>query len=526
VALHGVVTRRKDEMCPPGHLRCHPSLCPLLAGFHERAPPVLDALADEPLLLPDHLMQVGRDAKLCPYELMHASIERADMVVGDYSHVYDPRRSRAFEGRRLVVVDEAHNLVDRARAMASVTVPRRLPAPAGPPSEASRALGRLHARVAEAIDDALETAAHEERPAHEGRTTTTLDAARWRALGTEAGMLALRYAITRLRGKDFDPRDPVLDALEAVAFLGELAHDGDPALVGVLAGPDAPGGAAIGVLCLDPARRLERLHRRQDGVVMMSATLEPIDYFTDVLGLGRLDPVAIRAASSFPAEHRCVCIVPTVRTTFDERDAHAPAVAALIEQVIAVQPGNYAAFFSSFRYLATVAARLDRAALAARGVDLQIQPPGASEAVRDRLLERLGRADRPTLLLAATGGALGEGIDLPRDALIGAIVVGPALPSLDFERRLMQAHYAERGFDPADGFAYAMAYPGMQRVIQAAGRVHRTPEDRGVIVLLGARFCEPPYCDGLPSHWYDYAPDELVTDDPVPRLQRFWAGVR
>ena len=137
------------------------------------------------------------------------------------------------------------------------------------------------------------------------------------------------------------------------------------------------------------------------------------------------------------------------------------------------------------------------------------------------------RGERPTLLLAAAGGVFAEGVDLPSDALIGAIVVGPALPALSFDRLLMQAHHRERGLEAEDAFAYAMAYPGMQRVIQAAGRVHRTPEDRGVIVLLGARFCQPPYCDALPRHWYDHGPEELVVgedegEDLSARLRRFW----
>ncbi len=522
VPLRAVVTRRKQDMCPPGHLRCHPALCPLLADFHARADPVLEQLADEPLLQPDRLLALGRDAQLCPYELMHRCIIEADLVVADHSHVYDPRRSRAFDGRRLVIVDEAHNLVDRARTMASVFVPRRLPALDAPPAIPS-ALVQLHAEFTQAVDDALEVAAAEERPAHEGRTTAALEASTWREFGLEAGMLALRYASIQLRRGEIDPRDPVLEALESIAFLGELAADPDPALAGMLAGPDATGGAGIGVLCLDPGRRLGQQHRRQEGVLLMSATLEPIDYFADVLGLARLDPAVIQAASHFPTDHRCVCVVPTVRTTFAERDEHAPAIAEQIGEVIAVESGNYVAFFSSFRFLTTVAQHLDRAALAREGVELLTQLPGTSDALRTRMLERLCTVDRPTLLLAVTGGVYGEGIDLPGDALLGAIVVGPALPALDFERLLMQGYYGERGIEPSGGFAYAMAYPGMQRVIQAAGRVHRTPEDRGVIVLLGARFCEPPYCDALPSHWYDYAPDELVTEDLGSRLRRFWA---
>ncbi len=519
VPLRAVVTRRKQDMCPPGHLRCLPSTCPLLAEFETRAAPVLAQLAEQPLLTPEPLFELGRAHTLCPYELMHARIETADLVIGDYAHVYDARRSRGFlGGRRLVIVDEAHNLVDRAREMASVFVPRRLDALVDTP-----ALAELARNVGDAIDALVSEAVEDERPAHEGQTTTSLDASTWQQLGLRAGLLALRHAHQRMALGEADPRDPVLENLEAIAWLGELASDPDPGLTGYLANAEALSGAGVGVLCLDPARRLERVHRSLSGVIMMSATLEPLDYFEDLLGLASLDPARIRASSPFPPEHRCVCVVPSVRTTFEERDEHAGEIARLIAEVVSARPGNYAAFFSSFRFLATVSSLLDRRALGP--CELLIQPPAASEAIRARLLARLRHDRSPNLLLAVTGGVLAEGVDLPYDALIGAIIVGPALPALSFERLLMQAHHQSKR---EAGFAYAMAYPGMQRVIQAAGRVHRTPEDRGVIVLLGARFAEPPFCDALPEHWYDHMPAELLTADLEQlraRLRQFWVHV-
>src|SRR5690606_35573008 len=175
-----------------------------------------------------------------------------------------------------------------------------------------------------------------------------------------------------------------------------------------------------------------------------------LSFYAEVLGIARLDPVLASVPSSFPRENRCVCIVPTIRTTLAEREESAPAVGALIDRVIAVRPGNYAAFFASFRHLAEV-----RRHLSAPGFEVIVQPPGASEAMRAQVVEKLRRTERPTLLFAVSGGIFAEGIDLPGEALVGAIVVGPALPAADFERRLMQAHHDERH---EAGFAYAMAY--------------------------------------------------------------------
>jgi DNA excision repair protein ERCC-2 len=272
----------------------------------------------------------------------------------------------------------------------------------------------------------------------------------------------------------------------------------------------------VGVVCVDPSRRLEAHHRRAAGVVAMSATLTPLAYFSEVLGLSRLDPLLTSAPSPFPADRRLVRVVPTVSTTFREREASAPEVARLIERVVAVRPGCYAAFFPSFAYLSLVAPKLRLPPS-----QVLVQLPSMATPLRQRTLDRLRAAAGPVLLLAVMGGVFGEGIDLPGEALIGAIVVGPGMPAVSFERALMQRHFDERY---EAGFAYAMIYPGLQRVIQAAGRVIRSEEDRGVIVLLGRRFAEGELGRCLPPHWYRHDPAELCCDDPVPALEAFWNG--
>ena len=176
-----------------------------------------------------------------------------------------------------------------------------------------------------------------------------------------------------------------------------------------------------------------------------------------------------------------------------------------------MRPGHYAVYFPSFRYLDDV-----RQHLPFRDGRVLVQRPGMCRASQAAMLERLRVETDPLLLL---GGRFAEGIDLSGEALIGAIVVGPGLPQVCFERAAMRDYFARR---TGSGFAHAMLHPGMQRVVQAAGRVHRSPEDRGVIVLLGRRFSQRPYRDLLPRHWYRESPAEIVVDDPVPRLRAFW----
>jgi DNA excision repair protein ERCC-2 len=302
--------------------------------------------------------------------------------------------------------------------------------------------------------------------------------------------------------------------LRTISQLSDAITADEPELVSYVAGRDGPSGAGMGVICVNPARRLEPIHRQALGTVAMSATLTPLAYYAEVLGFGRLDPVTTSVPSPFPTEHRRVVAVPTVSTTLRERDRYCSDMARLISETVAVRPGRYVAFFSSFGFLSQVLAKLD-----IPPDQLLVQLPQMSEVLRLRTLNELRSSSTPKLLLAVMGGVFAEGVDLPGDSLIGAIVVGPGLPSVGFERALIRNYFDEQD---GCGFEYAMLYPGMQRVIQSAGRVIRSMDDKGIIVLLGRRFAERRYAECFPDDWYQYDATELVTNEPVGELERFW----
>jgi DNA excision repair protein ERCC-2 len=597
-ALTAVTLRAKDRMCPPGTLQCHPAHCAYLRDYEARIDQsgVLAALAAESAHVdPDTIFARGRSLNLCPFELARDLAAAADLVICDYNHIYDraaalpPFAERAAGEPRdaeagvpgapavvpaataaapIVIVDEAHNLADRARAYDSPRVRRadvlavreRLQAGAylEPPEHATRAapaapaamalprtpaseqllaaIDELCAALCEHIDTAYENAMRDGRgfvedttplldlpgsaadlaDASPGSSPDALEDA-WHALADRAAALLLGFSLScRLHELVF-PRDPLIDLLRAVMHVRALIAARDRALIPFVAGTGAPGGAAVGVCCVDPARRLAAQHRRMGGVVAMSATLAPLDHHRALLGLDSLDPVTIRVPTPFPAEHRCVLIAPAVSTRLRERDRHAPAIARLIEDIVTARPGRYAAYFPSFAFLGRVRALLD---LPSESVLVQV--PDMPAALRQRLLARMRGRPGPALLLAVTGGVFAEGIDLPGEDLVGAIIVGPSLPAPSFERALMRQYFDEHA--EGQGFAHAMLYPAMQRVIQAAGRVLRTPEDRGVIALLDRRFAEPGYLDCLPHDWYRHDPAELITDDVTGRVIEFWAG--
>jgi DNA excision repair protein ERCC-2 len=193
--------------------------------------------------------------------------------------------------------------------------------------------------------------------------------------------------------------------------------------------------------------------------------------------------------------------------------------------VIAARPGNYLVAFPSFEYLEMLAPRIARLA----GYEVLKQERRMSDAERAAVLARLGdyrgpgdSRVRPVLLLAVQGGAFTEGVDLPGEMCIGAIVVGPGLPRWSFERELVRAHF-DRVY--GRGFEYAYLYPAMSRVIQTAGRVIRTATDVGVVALVGDRFATDRYASLFPRDWYQRTPRELITSDPYSALRKFWAVV-
>lgn len=285
----------------------------------------------------------------------------------------------------------------------------------------------------------------------------------------------------------------------------------------------ADEGGSLKLLCKDPSRLLGRRIRACAGAVGVSATLEPLPFYRDVLGFPP-ETALVSLGSPFDPRRRRVMVLHRPSTHYHERERDLPIVEDAVRAVVAARRGNYLVCCPSFEYQDMLARRLE----VVPGFEVVGQARSMDEARRAAVLERMaagasGRA-APLLLLAVQGGIFTEGVDYPGELCVGAIVIGPGLPQVDLERELMQRHY-EGKYGPGRGFEYAYLYPGMSRVVQAAGRVIRTPTDRGVVVLVGSRFATSRYTDLFPRDWYVRSPRELISTDPYGDLVRFWAEV-
>jgi DNA excision repair protein ERCC-2 len=275
-------------------------------------------------------------------------------------------------------------------------------------------------------------------------------------------------------------------------------------------------GHILKILCKDPSRQLGSRIDGFHSVIAMSATLAPIPFYRDVLGFPPDRTDLVEYPSPFPPENRKIMVVPEVSTKYHERSRYLDKTASIIGSVAKKRPGNYFVFFPSFQYLREVRNRLD-----VPSYEIISQEEFMAEEERKGILEKL--KEPGNLILAIQGGIFAEGVDYPGEMLIGAIIVGPGLPKVSFEQELIKEHYQnkyERGFD------YAYLYPGMNRVVQSAGRVIRSEDDVGIIVLLDKRFSTPYYSSLFPKSWYNDSPAELISYDYEKDLEEFWDSLR
>jgi DNA excision repair protein ERCC-2 len=527
--VRATTLRARAKMCPPGDLRCHPQSCSFLADYDARArnSNIVDTLvAEDAHVDPDRIYERGKAHRLCPYELSLDVAGRADAIIGDYNYAYDPAASLGpfrdgGERPMVVVIDEAHNLPDRARGYASPFLPRIALRRARGVARADdiddtlpHAADSLLSDLEIWIDDRLRAAASLEISGVDGCVPMRIEEPP--TLASRARQILLRHHLSRLRAREVEPEDPLLAALRMFVRLADGLASPRPSVIAYVAGPGAPNGVGVGLQCVDAAPQLEAAHRRALATVAMSATLAPLPEQSHALGFSALHPRRIDVPSPFPRDHRLIVVVPEISTTYRERDDHLDAIARAIEITVRAKPGRYAAFFSSFAFATRVRERLD---LPREQIAVQI--PGMPELARRQTLDALRDTTRERLLLAVSGGIFAEGVDLPGDALSGAIVVGPALPTVCFERELMRQYHDDNG---DAGFARAYLHAGMQRAVQAAGRVIRTMTDRGVIVLLGRRFLEPEYAACPPDDWIHHSVEELATHDLASSLASFWAS--
>ncbi|MDK9558335.1 ATP-dependent DNA helicase [Marinobacter sp. M216] len=478
----------KDDACEHPDKACHGDSCPLAKGFFDRLPDArAEAVQTGATLTREALARIAAGHGICPYFLAQEMARWSDVVVGDVNRMFD--QSALLHGlirqnhwQAAVLLDEAHNLVDRARGMYSVRLDQqrllriRKTAP--------RVLKPHLDRTARAWQGVIRD--HGEG----GDTPVFLDSLPLALVGSLLGLVS---ALTDFLADN--PPDLALQELlfESVAFMKLADSFGDHSLCEFRR--TGRGRASVTIQNLVPADFLRERFAAARSVLLFSATLSPGVYYRDLLGLPE-DSRFTSLPSPFTANQLQVHFTPRISTRQAHRHASAQPIAELIAQQFRQRPGHYLAFFSSFKYLNEVSEVLAREA---PEVPQRSQKPGMSPQQRVEFLAEF-REGTGSVAFAVLGGVFSEGIDLPGNQLIGAFVATLGLPPFDAWHEILKDRLEERF---GAGYDYTYLIPGLQKVAQAAGRVIRTPEDEGVIWLIDDRFLKPPVRNLLPGWWFE-----------------------
>ena len=482
---------------------CNPVDCERARGYYDRVEGAIKTLLEGGYGYPrQRIAEVAKQYGVCPYELSLDLSEYCDVVVCDYNYAFDPmvyfRRyfSPAGKGERYAfLVDEAHNLADRAREMYSV--------------ELRRSAFLSFREVIAAADEDLTVAADGALMAMNRlrklcRENTVKDAD-----GNEQGFYISRSPLNEWNGEVELLRKKSDDWLkknhehplsgQVSAFVSQLRRYlaiNEYFDVGFRCYVELYGGElTVKTYCLDPSPTMNGLLNRASSAILFSATLTPPEYFCDVLGgAGRATSVSL--PSPFEPDHLCVAVADYLSARYEDRKKNYPRFATAIAATVSAKAGNYIAYFPSYECLEGVWRAFCRKY---PKVETVVQSRGMGVKDKEEFLAAF-REDTGRLRVGfcVLGGAFGEGVDLPGNQLIGVIVFGVGLPGLSNERNIIQEYFDQ---SMGQGYDYAYTYPGMNHVLQAVGRVIRRDEDRGVAVLVDDRYATPKYRALFPKHW-------------------------
>ena len=528
VFIKALILSAKDRICLGNRAckieksNCHLSRCNKLS----EASLALYNL-NKAVITDTDIRELATRFSVCPYELSLTYAELCDIIICDFNYLFDPRVyiRRFFDtgGEYVFLVDEAHNLVDRAREMYSseITSSEILAVKDSPLVGTGTALGASIADFEREFTALADKYLKDEMRADENGILH--GASHTRALPSElytmaqSLLTAAESALLRAFSDKSEERAARINLCRSFfykisEFNETLARFDDGYELFVFRDGDE---LRIKLYCIDTGKIIAERTGLGRCAVFFSATLEPLEYFSALLGCERASE-RLMLSSPFASEQVSVSIMDKVSTRYSERQDTLTAVARIIAATVSSKRGNYMIFSPSFAYSDALSEVFRRAY---PKISVLTQRRDMSSREKQEFLDKFREKNSSYLIgFCVMGGVFSEGVDLAGESLIGAVVVGIGMPSLSYEREAISAYFDEKS---ESGKQFAYIYPGLNRVLQAAGRVIRREEDRGVIVLIDDRFADPLYKKSLPSFWSSV---RFVEDARAlrARLDEFW----
>jgi len=502
-----VTITAKEKICILEKPDCNPVACPRAKGHFDRVnDAVFDMLTHEEGISRDLILQYAEKHTVCPFEMCLDVCTWADGIICDYNYVFDPNvyLRRFFAEEKIpdfiLLADEAHNLVDRAREMYSAELVK------SHFLAVKRAVLLKDSHLARLLDSANTKLLKLKRQCDECEVLENIDE-------IALPLMHIVSAMDEYMRKNREPadREELLDFYFEIRHFMNMYELVDENYL-IVSDYNEEGEFRVRLMCMDPSTVLASTLDKLRTSVFFSATLLPINYYREQLG-GREEDYAIYAPSPFDTSNRLLMIGRDVSTKYTRRsDEEFEKIADYITEFVNSKRGNHMVFFPSYKMLEQIGELLSD-----RVPGLLMQTSGMKENEREEFLSAFARDEEPHTGLCVLGGIFSEGIDLKDDSLIGAVIVGTGLPQVCNERELHRAFYDDRN---GHGFDYSYLYNGMNKVEQAAGRVIRTVTDRGAILLLDERFLQRQYQNLFPREWFPHEVVDLC--NMKLKLEEFW----
>ena len=506
-----IVLTAKEKMCPCEEMDCNPSNCLRAKGHYDRVnDAVFQLLLQEDVFSREVLLEQAGKYQVCPFEMSLDVASWVDDIICDYNYVFDPNVylkrffSEEEKGDYIFLVDEAHNLVERGREMYSAVLVK----------EEILTVKKLVRGKDRKLEAALEKCNRQMLEWKRECETYTI----YESIGAFAFSLMRLMSLLDIF---LQSRGEMPERKEVTEFYLNLRHfmnmfervDENYVLYSDF---DETDRFCLHLYCVNPSVNLQECLERGKSTIFFSATLLPVNYYKNLLS-SKKDNYAVYADSAFREEQRLLFIGRDVSSLYTRRTlGEFHRIALYIQQVLRAKKGNYLIFFPSYRFMEDVYEQF--LAVNEQEADCMMQSGNMNEADREEFIQEFSNPRGKSLAaFCVLGGIFSEGIDLKEDLLIGVLIVGTGLPQICNQREILKEYYQEEN---GQGFDYAYQYPGMNKVLQAAGRVIRTASDRGIIGLLDDRFLRSDYRQLFPREWSQY---EVHTLDSLPEaLEAFW----
>ena len=504
----------KEKLCLCEETDCNPEKCPYAEGHFDRVnAAVFEILNEKDTYLREDLLEQAEKHRVCPYEMCLDISSWVDAIICDYNYVFDPNvHLRRFfgdgvKGDYLFLIDEAHNLVERGRKMYSAVLCKE------DFLETAKIVKEHSTKLYKILKKCNRLMLEYKRECDDCTVMENI-------AGLSLQLMNLLGEMENFLEKEHEEKvqKAVLEFSFSVRHFLNMYDLADENYV-IYSHYDEEQRFLITLYCVNPKRNLQECLNKGKGTVFFSGTFLPLPYYRSLFS-ERRDDYAICASSPFLRENLKLLVACDVSSKYTRRGvSEYEKMAEYIYEMAAGKQGNYMVFFPSYRMLEDIY-EIFQKKTEERQFDVSciLQSSNMTEQEREEFLEAFQENSTKTLIgFCVMGGIFSEGIDLTGERLIGAAIVGTGLPQVGCEREILKNYYDEKA---QNGFAYAYRYPGMNKVLQAAGRVIRTKEDKGVVLLLDERFLQREYLELFPQEWQGY--ERCTIRNAGQKIRDFW----